>query len=272
MSATSITHCILDADGVLWDVDKPKEGIAEFISTLRDLGIRFTVATNIARYDSRHFVEKFKRFGVTVSAEEIITSPQATASYLRRTAPDARVFMVGEDGLRRELEAAGVRVINDEWKGGAWLRPPSHVVVGLDTGLDYPNKLAPATTAIKDHGAVLISTNPDRLSKHSSGANYPGGGAVAALLAYCTGVTPIVIGKPEPTMFEEAMQRMRATPHTTVVIGDNLETEILAGHRLGMPTWLVLSGITSHQDVQRSACKPDKIFADIRDITAFLRK
>lgn len=272
MSPQAITHCILDADGVLWDVDKPKEGIAEFIATLRKLGIRFTVATNIARYDSRHFMEKFKRFGVVVSAEEIITSPQATASYLRRVAPDARVFMVGEQGLRRELEGAGIHVVNDEWQGGAWKHPPSHVVVGLDTGLDYPNKLAPATTAIKDHGAMLVSTNPDRLSKHSSGANYPGGGAVAALLQYCTGAVPIVIGKPEPTMFEEAMRRMHAKAETTVVIGDNLETEILAGKRLGMPTWLVLSGITSEQDVANSACKPDKVFADIRGITAFLRR
>lgn len=257
---------------MLWDVEKPKEGLQEFMATLRNFGIRFVVATNIARYDGKHFVEKFGRFGVQISAEEIITSPQATASYLKRTAPDARIFIVGEEGLRRELESAGLRVINEEWKGGAWVRPPSHVVVGLDTGLDYPNKLAPATTAIADHGAVLISTNPDKLSKHSSGANYPGGGAVASLLQYCTGVQPIVIGKPEPTMFQEAMQRMRAPVATTIVIGDNLETEILAGQRLGMPTWLVLSGITSLQQVERSERKPDRVFSDIREITAFMRK
>ncbi len=271
MTPPSIKHCILDADGVLWDVEKPRPGIAEFIGTLRELGIGFTVATNIARYDGKHFVDKFKRFGVDVSPEEIITSPQATASYLKRTAPDARVFIVGEQGLRTELESMGLQVINDEWKGGAWTNPPTHVVAGMDTTLTYMDKLAPATTAIKDHGAVLIATNPDRLSKHSSGASYPGGGSVSALLQYCTGVAPIVIGKPEPTMFEEAMRRMGADPKTTAVVGDNLETEILAGQKLGMPTWLVFSGITSKAEAAAAKKKPDRMFEDIREITAYLR-
>lgn len=269
-SSIRITHCILDADGVLWDVEKPKDGIMEFMAKLRELGIGFTVATNIARYDGKHFVDKFKRFGVDVSPEEIITSPQATAAYIKRTAPDARIFIVGEAGLRAELEAVGLKVVNDEWKGGAWTNPPSHVVCGMDTGLTYMDKLAPATTAVKDHGATLISTNPDRLSKHSSGASYPGGGSAGAMLAYCTGTQPIVIGKPEPTMFQEAMRRMNADPKTTAVVGDNLETEILAGQTLGMPTWLVLSGITTEAELAKAPRKPDRVFADIREITAFL--
>ncbi len=228
------------------------------------------MATNIARHDGPYFIEKFKRFGVEVKPEEIITSPQATAAYLLRTAPDARIFVVGEQGLIRELESNGLTVINREWKGGKWAHPPTHVVAGLDTTLTYMDKLAPAHTAIKDHGAVLISTNPDRSTRHSSGANYPGGGAVAALLRYSTGVKPIVIGKPETGMFEEALRRMKADPQTTAVIGDNLETEILAGRRLGMQTWFVFSGVTTRAELDASEKKPDRVFEDIRGITAEL--
>ncbi|MCS6963470.1 HAD-IIA family hydrolase [Thermoflexus sp.] len=252
----SLRHLIIDMDGVLWRGKRPMEGLTDFFAFLRRYDIRFILATNNASRSRTDYVEQLARFGVTVRPEEVLPSCDATAIYLQQIAsPEARVFVVGEKALREALTAAGFQVVEDEHA--------DFVVVGLDWGLTYA-QLARAARAIWN-GARFVGTNPDPVWPGEDGL-YPGNGATLAFLERATGVSPVVVGKPEPLMFQIAMQRMGATPETTAVIGDQIPTDIVGGKRAGMTTILVLSGATTREMLMRSLVQPDFVFADIREL------
>jgi len=259
----AIRHLIIDMDGVLWRGNQPLPGLARFFQTLRELGIRFVLATNNATKSLDEYLAKLNQFGLHVTSEEILTSPQATASYLSRHAPQAQVFAIGEAGLIAELRAVGLTVVND--------RPEraTHVVVGLDRGLTYA-KLAEACLLIR-RGAAFIGTNPD-LTFPSERGLVPGNGSVLAALQAATGVEPLIVGKPQPEMLLQAMARMNGTPSNTAMVGDRLDTDILGGQRAGLATILMLSGVTSPDDLAHSAIQPDYVFAGLNELTdALLR-
>lgn len=252
----AIRHLIIDMDGVLWRGKRPMDGLVEFFAFLRRRGIRFVLATNNASRSRMDYVEQLARFGVAVRPEEVLPSCDATALYLQGIAPPgARVFVVGENALREAIAAAGFQVVEEE--------RADFVVVGLDWGLTY-QRLARAARAIWN-GARFIGTNPDPVWPGEDGL-YPGNGATLAFLERATGVSPLVVGKPEPLMFQIAMQRMGATPETTAVIGDQLPTDIVGGKRAGLMTILVLSGATTREMLAESPVQPDLVFADIRDL------
>ncbi|HRH93176.1 MAG TPA: HAD hydrolase-like protein [Candidatus Peribacteria bacterium] len=183
-----------------------------------------------------------------------------------------RVCMIGEDGLEHALTVRGARIINDRWRGEhGWEETPTHVVSGFTMGLGYQH-LAAAHCAIVDHGAQFFVTNPDRSARNHKGISFPANGGTMAFLKHSTGREPIVCGKPEPAMFEEAIRRMDADPRATVVIGDTPETEILGGNRMGLETWMVMGGSTPTLEGIPPEAHPKKQFADIAEITAFLRR
>jgi 4-nitrophenyl phosphatase len=253
-----IRHLIIDMDGVLWRGKRPMEGLTDFFDFLRRHEIRFILATNNASRSRDDYVAQLARFGVAVRPEEVLPSCDATALYLRRIAsPGARVLVIGEQALRAALAEAGFQVVDEEHA--------DFVVVGLDWGLTY-EKLARAARAIWN-GARFIGTNPDPVWPGEDGL-YPGNGATLAFLERATGVAPVVVGKPEPLMFQIAMERMGAAPETTAVIGDQLPTDILGGKRAGLLTILVLSGATTLERLAESSIQPDLVFADIRSLTA----
>ena len=259
----AVRHLIIDMDGVLWRGKQPLPGLERFFETLHRLTIRFVLATNNATKSREEYLAKLEQFGLNVGDEAILTSPQATASYLARHAPQAQVFVIGEAGLIAELRAAGLCVVNE--------RPEraTHVVVGLDRGLTYA-KLAEACLLIR-RGAAFIGTNPD-LTFPSERGLVPGNGAVLAALQAATGVAPLIIGKPQPEMILQAMARMNCTPENTAMIGDRLDTDILGGQRAGLTTILMLSGVTGREDLNRSAIAPDYVFANLDELAdALLR-
>ncbi len=251
-----IRHLIIDMDGVLWRGKRPMEGLPDFFAFLRQHGIRFILATNNASRSRMDYVAQLAQFGVAVRPDEVLPSCDATALYLQQIAPPgARVFVVGEKALREALAAAGFQVVEEEHA--------DFVVVGLDWGLTYA-RLARAARAIWN-GARFIGTNPDPVWPGEDGL-YPGNGATLAFLERATGVAPIVVGKPEPLMFQIAMQRMEATPESTAVIGDQIPTDIVGGKRAGLTTILVLSGATTREMLAGSPVQPDLVFADIREL------
>jgi 4-nitrophenyl phosphatase len=255
----AIRNLIIDMDGVLWHGDRPMPRLVAFFETLRARGIRFVLATNNASRSGAEFAAKLAKMGVSVALDEILTSPQATAAYLSAHAPDARVFIIGEPGLRTELEARGLRVVNDTEAQAA----ATHVVVGIDRTLTYA-KLVEACLLIRG-GAIFIGTNPDQTFPGERGI-VPGNGATLAALRVSTGVEPLIIGKPEPEMMVQAMARMGGTLADTAVIGDRLDTDILGGIRAGMTTLLVLSGVTTADDAKKDAIQADYVFEAIGDI------
>ena len=250
-----IRHLIVDMDGVLWRGDAPLPGLREFFDTLRRRGLDFILATNNSSRLPEQYAAKLRRFGVEVPPSRVLTSSEATAAYLQTVAPHGTpVYAVGGEGLHRALERAGFVQSDTEAR---------YVIVGWEMGLDWEQMV---TASLLIHaGAEFIGTNPDPSYPTPRGP-VPGNGARLALLEATTGVSPVVVGKPEPWMYREALRRMGASPERTAAIGDRLTTDIAGGRRLGMRTILVLSGATTPEALAASSIRPDWVFADIGEV------
>jgi 4-nitrophenyl phosphatase len=250
----NIRHLIIDMDGVLWRGDEPVPDLQAFFEFLRQRDVGFILATNNSSRTPEQYVEKLARFGVAVDGGSILTSALVAAAYLADRAPKGtRVYAIGKQGLRQALEERGF-VLSEE---------AAYVVVGWNTDLVW-DELATASLLIH-RGAGFIGTNPD-VSYPTERGPVPGNGAQLAAIQVTTGVSPVVTGKPEPQMYEEAIRRMSASLETTAVIGDRLDTDLAGGVRLGLTTVLVLSGIASADDVSSSSITPDVVCADIGEL------
>jgi 4-nitrophenyl phosphatase len=253
----TLRHLIIDMDGVLYRGSQAISGVGGFIAFLRQRDIPFVLATNNSTRTPQQYVDKLGGMRVTVHASEILTSSQATAGYLASTASaGTRVFVVGQDGLRAALGDAGFVLVEDE---------AEFVVVGMDPTACY-ERLTRASLLIRD-GAQFVGTNPDPTFPSELGI-VPGAGSLLAFLETATGVAPTVIGKPGRAMMEQALAWMGAESRTTAMVGDRLETDILAGQRTGLHTLLVLSGVTDRAVLARSEIQPDLVFHDVAHLHA----
>ena len=251
----SIRYLIIDMDGVLYHESNPMPGLVEFFGFLRGRGIRFVLATNNSTRTPQQFVEKMASMGVQLTTADLVTSSLATAAHLREIAsPGTPVYTVGQVGLTTALQEAGFLLDSHRAK---------FVVAGLDTSVTYA-KLRTATLLIRQ-GAAFIGTNPDATLPTPEGLA-PGAGSILAAIQTATGVAPKIIGKPEPTMYRQAMARLGANPADTAALGDRLETDILAAQRTGVLSLLVLSGATNRALLAGSAIQPDLVFEDITDL------
>jgi 4-nitrophenyl phosphatase len=250
---------IIDMDGVLWRGPEPIPGLNAFFDTLQRLAIPFVLATNNSTSSIEQYVQKLAGFGLQVPPERIVTSAYATADYLLDQAePGTPVYMVGEDGLHAALTSRGFRLSPDDAR---------FVVAGLDRGLTY-EKLAIAMRLI-ENGARFIGTNADRTLPTPQGLR-PGAGTVLAAIATASGVEPLIVGKPEPLMIRQALRILDTAPERTAMVGDRLETDILAGKRAGTKTVLVLSGVARREELGESDVQPDWVLDDIGALAAAL--
>jgi 4-nitrophenyl phosphatase len=254
---------VIDMDGVLWAGRQPLPGLLPFFDALRQRQVRIILATNNSSLTPDQYVAKLAGMGVEVSVDEVLTSAQATASYLqpRIGAGGASVFPIGEDGVIQALSATGFRIT------GLYETGAEYVVVGMDRGITW-DKLATATLNIRA-GATFVGTNPDVSLPTERGITH-GNGAILAALQAATGITPTVIGKPEPIMYQQALERLGTDPDYTVAIGDRLDTDILGAVRAGLPSVLVLTGISQRADLPSAPAQPTWVLADIRELTGEL--
>src|SRR5512139_542520 len=249
---SAFRYLITDMDGVLWRGREPMPGLVEFFQFLRHHDIRFVCATNNASTLPEKLAERLHGWGADVQPEEIVTSSVATVDYLADTLPaGARLYVVGMEGLRLPLLQQGYKIAEDH---------VAAVVAGIDWDLTY-DQLKRAALNIRA-GAKFIGTNGDRTFPSSEGI-IPGAGAILAAIETGTGVKPIVMGKPEPYLYEAALKRMQAVPAQTLVLGDRLETDILGAVRLKLKSALVLSGVTTREQLTTSDYQPDEVYADI---------
>jgi len=252
-SLSEITGLIIDMDGVLYRANQRLPGAKEFIELLQARGVPFVLLTNNSTRTRAQYAQKLAALEMRVPADSIVTSAQATAEYLAQTAPPgARVYVIGEDGIRDALTQRGFTLVEDT--------DAHYVVVGMDTKLTY-EKLRRAALAIRA-GAMFIGTNPDRTFPAPDGL-YPGTGSLLALLESATDVQPLVIGKPQPTIFELAIQQTGLSKAGTAIVGDQVETDIRGGQAAGLATILVMTGASSLSDLERSGLQPDWVFNDL---------
>ncbi len=249
-----IQAMIIDLDGVLWLGDTPLPGVVDLFNLLHRKSIQYILATNNATADPNSVCNRLATLGVNVEPDRILTSGQASAQFLQLQLPQgALVYTIGESALRIALTQVGF-TLTDAADGA------QAVVVGLDRQLSW-NTMAEAALAIQA-GAIFIGTNPD-VSLPIERGQVPGVGATLAALKAATGVQPTIVGKPEPHLYLQALQRLDAEPERTLVLGDRLETDILGGQHAGMVTCLVLTGVTQRQDLVDSSILPDYVFEDL---------
>ncbi len=266
---TDIRGLIIDMDGVLWHGDMPQPGLVEFFQALRDLSMPFILATNNASLTAEQYVLKLAKMGVGVTQDEILTSGMATASYLsqRYHPEETRIFVIGMIGARQPLLDKGFTLTGllDSGMG----QGADVVVSGLDKQLSW-DKLATAALNIRG-GAAFYGTNGDVTLPTEQGF-VPGNGATLAALEAATGVSPIIIGKPEPILYLQALALLGIEPAQTLAIGDRLDTDILGAVRAGMPSLLVLSGISTLEDIDAVDYSPTWVMRDIQEFTQALLK
>ncbi|MFQ5421603.1 MAG: HAD-IIA family hydrolase, partial [Anaerolineae bacterium] len=237
---SKIKNLILDMDGVLWRGETPMPGLNEFFDILEQQRINFVLATNNATKTAVQYTEKLARFGIRVPPEQIVTAAEATADYLRETyGRGTAVYVVGEPGLHQALKSRSFDICSP--KAVLHGSVPALVVVGFNRQADY-QLLAMATLAIHK-GARFIGTNPDVTFPSEIGP-MPGAGSLLAFIQSATDVTPTIVGKPGPIMFQQALKRLDGTPANTAMVGDRLNTDIAGAKAAGLPAILVLSGIT----------------------------
>lgn len=241
-------------DGVLWRGDQLLPGASEFLLHLTERSIPFAFATNNATKTVDQIAADGQMRGLSITAEQVFTSSMAAlalaSSHLQEGAP---ILIVGEDGLSQPMKDAGFKLLPSADGAQA-------VIVGLDRELTW-DKLSEAAYAIQ-RGAVFIGTNGD-LSLPTERGFAPGNGAILQALEVTTGISPIIVGKPEPMIFLEALRMIPADPENVLVVGDRLETDILGGIQAGMLTALVLTGATSSIDLEQSPVQPDFLFPDL---------
>lgn len=246
---------ILDMDGVMWRESAPIGNLPLIFEKINALGLNYILATNNATRTPEQYVNKLAAFGATIPIEKIINSSMAVAHLLSAVHPEGGpVYIVGEVGLVEALADAGFY----QAESGCLA-----VIASMDRCISF-EKLKRATLLIRS-GVPFYATNPDRTYPTPAGL-IPGAGALIGALEIATDVQPIIAGKPNPTLYEFALEKLGTSPEETLAVGDRLETDILGGQRLGCLTALVLSGIATREEAERNHPPVDFIFPDLESL------
>lgn len=257
MDFHDIRGVVMDMDGVLWRGDQQLPGVEAFCQFLTQRGIPFVLASNNSSRSPADYVTKLAKMGVEgIVEQQIVTSGTTTVDYLlTHYAPGTAVHVLGGDGLKRIISAAGFTLRDHDVQV---------VVVGIDFDLTY-EKLKRAALLIRA-GADFIGTNDDVTFPAPEGL-VPGAGSLIAALKTATDRQPLIMGKPGAPMFEASLRVMGTQPAQTLMIGDRLNTDIAGAQAVGLKTALVLTGVTAPGDLEHSATQPDTVYEDLPALT-----
>lgn len=251
---------LFDVDGVLYAGKERLRliGGPRVFDKLRKLERRLFVVTNTSTHDRATVHRNLQTLGFELRLDEILTSIQLTAEYLSRKFGAVRCYLIGEEGFRRELETRG-HVITE--------KNPQFVVVGLDRFLTY-EKLNAATMFLR-HGASLVASHRSRVYMYENGPAMAVG-PIARALEYASGKRAVYVGKPSPIMFNLAMSLGKASPRETVMVGDQIESDIVGAKRVGAYAVLVLSGVERRETLGSSRVKPDLVLENVDQLLQYL--
>lgn len=245
---------LCDMDGVLVHEGVMVPGADRFVRALLDAGRRFLVLTNNSMFTPRDLAARLQTADLSIPVESLWTSALATARFLDDQRPGGTAYVIGEAGLTTALHDIGY-VLTD--------RNPDYVVLGETRTYSF----SAITSAIRliAAGARFIATNPDPTGPSPEGV-LPACGSVAALITHATGIEPYFVGKPNPLMVREGLNTLGAHSETTVMVGDRMDTDMVAGIEAGLETILVLSGMTSAEEVDRFPYRPSRIVDSVADL------
>ena len=246
------------------------EDAPETLSALRTLGHSIFFLTNNSSQPRRVYVEKLTRLGMPCEEREVVTSASVTADYVvQQGAKGARVLVVGGLGIADELERVGVSAASIEYADTPFPLSPTlydYVIAGLDREFTY-HKLHRAQQALLS-GAKFIATNRDAQYPIEGGRVIPGGGSIVAAIAAAANREPVTMGKPETMSLQTILASCGAWPHEAMMIGDRLDTDIACGNKMGVPTTLVLTGVSTREEAERATpdLRPTRIITTLREL------
>ncbi|CAL5016202.1 unnamed protein product [Urochloa decumbens] len=276
----SVETFIFDCDGVIWKGDKLIDGVPETLDLLRSKGKRLVFVTNNSTKSRKQYGKKFETLGLSVDEEEIFASSFAAAAYLQSIdfPKDKKVYVIGEEGILKELELAGFQHLGGptdgdkkiELKPGYYMehdKDVGAVVVGFDRYFNY-YKVQYGTLCIRENpGCLFIATNRDAVTHLTDAQEWAGGGSMVGAILGSTKQEPLVVGKPSTFMMDYLAKKFGITTSQICMVGDRLDTDILFGQNGGCKTLLVLSGVTSLQTLQSpdNSIQPDFYTNQISD-------
>jgi NagD protein len=248
-------HFLIDMDGVLVRGSTPIPGAGDFLARLDAASRRFLVLTNNPLHTPHDLSHRLDTVGVEVPPERIFTSAMATARFLADQRPGGKAFVIGDSGLTTALHQVGY-VITD--------LDPDYVVLGEARDLTF-SSVTKAVQLLHD-GALFVATNPDTAGPTERGI-VPAAGAVAKMVEAASGVSPYIVGKPNPFMFRAALNHLDVHSEDTYMVGDNLLTDIKGGLEAGLETVLVMSGMSRRDEVlARSPYQPHHVVESVAEI------
>ncbi|MTE24666.1 HAD-IIA family hydrolase [Microbacterium sp. ZXX196] len=245
---------LTDMDGVLVHENRAIPGAPELLTQWREDGTPFLVLTNNSIFTPRDLSARLRASGIEVPEDRIWTSALATATFLKSQSPGGTAYVVGEAGILTAMHEAGFIMTESD---------PEYVVIGETRNYSFEA----ITKAIRliNNGARFISTNPDATGPSAEGP-LPATGAINALITKATNREPYVVGKPNPMMFRSALNRIGAHSENTGMIGDRMDTDIVAGIEAGLHTVLVMSGISDQREIDRYPFRPSETVASVADL------
>jgi len=252
---------IFDLDGTVYLSDRLIPGADRVIRLLRESGKKVVFLSNKPIQTREDYAAKLTRLGVPTDPKEVVNSTLVMTNYLKKNAPRARIFVVGEEPFVQELKKAGFEVTD---KPGEI----DYVVVAFDRTFDY-RKLNIAFQAIK-LGAHFVATNPDRTCPVEGGEIPDCAAMIAAIEAVTLKKVEVIVGKPSPLIIEAALEVMELKSGDCILIGDRLETDIAMGKASGITTGVVLTGVTEEKTLKESSIHPDFVFQSIADVENLL--
>jgi NagD protein len=245
---------LTDMDGVLVHENTALPGAQELIQQWTNAGTPFLVLTNNSIYTPRDLAARLRDSGLDVPESAIWTSALATADFCASQISGGTAFVIGESGMTNALHEVGFILTEND---------PDYVVVGETRNYSF-EAITKAIRLIND-GSRFIATNPDATGPSADGV-LPATGAISALITKATGKEPYVVGKPNPMMFRSAMNKIGAHSENTAMIGDRMDTDIVAGIEAGLHTVLVLTGISDQAEIERYPFRPDEVLNGVFEL------
>lgn len=245
---------LIDLDGVLVKGKTIIPGADQFIEKLIACDAKFLILTNNPLFTQRDLEHRLHSIGLKVPAERIFTSAMATARFLHSQNPYGTAFVIGESGLTQALHEVGYVQTDIN---------PDYVVLGEVNSYNF--ELVTRAIRLINAGAMFIATNPDNTGPTDAGI-VPSTGALAALIEKATGRSPFFVGKPNPLMMRSAIRYLGVHSEDTIMVGDRMDTDVVAGVMSGLETILVLSGVSRREDVLRYPYRPTRILNSVAEI------
>lgn len=245
---------ICDMDGVIYRGNQLIPGAAEFVQRLQRGGHKFLFLTNNSRHTPRDLKRRLEQLGISVSEDHFYTSAMATALFLQSQKPNGSAFVIGDAGLTNALYDVGYSITEHS---------PDYVVIGETSSYNF--ELIVKAVRLIERGARFIATNPDLVGPTEFG-NVPACGSLTAPIERALGIKPYYVGKPNALMMRIALKTIGDHSENTVMVGDRMDTDIVAGMEAGLKTCLVLTGVTTRDMLDRFPYRPDIVVDSVADI------